>query len=157
MYPIMSWAWLRRRLMPAPDGPTTSVWPTSDTCRLKRNGVAPLVAANNKGGLCFGIRAEGFSRRPAHTDVIGSMSARFRVWSRTLRTLQYPSPGKDPRQASTALTVSTRHEKPRFWIVFITRRVLLYLNNAQAHFNPGHSGDKGNGPRIAWLATSRYF
>jgi len=30
--------------------------------------VAPLVAANSSGGLCFGIMAEGFSRRPAHTE-----------------------------------------------------------------------------------------
>ena len=32
-----------------------SVWPRSETCKFTRNGVAPLVAANINGGLCFGI------------------------------------------------------------------------------------------------------
>ena len=44
-----------------------------------RKGVAPLVAAKTSGGLCLGISADGFSRNPAHTDVIGSMSARLSV------------------------------------------------------------------------------
>src|ERR1035438_6573920 len=100
-----------------------SVCPRSETCRLTRNGVAPLVAANSSGGLCFGIMADGFSRRPVHTDVIGSMSARFSVCSMIRRTFEYPSPGSDPRQASTALIVSILHENPRFWIVFMTARV----------------------------------
>jgi hypothetical protein len=46
---------------------------------LTRKGVAPLVAANSSGGLFFGIKAEGLCRRPAQTDVIGSMSAKFNV------------------------------------------------------------------------------
>ena len=65
--------------LPAPDGPTISVCPRSETCRFTRKGVAPLVAAKSNGGLCFGIIAEGFSRRPAQTEVIGSMSAKFSV------------------------------------------------------------------------------
>src|SRR5579883_360869 len=99
---------------PAPDGPTIRVWPTSETCKLKRNGVAPLVAAYRSVGLPLGISGEGFSRKPAQTEVIGSMSARFNVWSNTRRTFEYPSPGRVPRQASTALMVSMRQEKPRF-------------------------------------------
>ena len=41
--------------MPAPEGPHISVWPRSDTCKFTRNGVAPVVAAKRRGGLCFGI------------------------------------------------------------------------------------------------------
>src|SRR6185312_855785 len=100
--------------LPAPDGPHINVWPRSDTCKFTRNGVAPAVAAYMSGGLFGGISFEGFSLRPAHTDVIGSRSAIFNVWSSTRRTLRYPSPGKLPRQASTALIVSRRHENPRF-------------------------------------------
>src|SRR3954471_22608579 len=97
--------------LPAPGGPTINVWPRSLTWRLKRNGVAPVVAAYKSAGLLAGIRAEGFSVRPAHREVIGNMSARFNVCSTTRRTFRYPSPGKLPRHASIAFTLSIRQEK----------------------------------------------
>ena len=50
--------------------------------------VGPLVAAKSSGGLCFGIIADGFSRRPAQTEVIGSISARFNVCSMIRRTFE---------------------------------------------------------------------
>jgi hypothetical protein len=37
--------------LPPPVLPIISVWPTSPTCRLRRNGVAPVVAAYSSGGL----------------------------------------------------------------------------------------------------------
>ena len=37
----------------------------------------------------MGMRAEGFSRKPTHTVVTGSMSARFRVCRSGRRTLEY--------------------------------------------------------------------
>ncbi len=46
------------------------------------------------GGLWRGINCEGFSRKPAHTDVIGNMSARLSVCNRTRRTLRYPFAGQ---------------------------------------------------------------
>src|SRR5260364_266303 len=39
---------------PAPVGPIIKVCPTSSACRLKRNGVWPLVFASSNGGLLGG-------------------------------------------------------------------------------------------------------
>ena len=72
--------------LPAPEGPQIIVWPRSPTCKLNRNGVEPLVAAYNRGGLLRGIMAEGFSRCPAQTAVIGRRSATFSVCRRFRRT-----------------------------------------------------------------------
>ena len=94
---------------------------------LKRNGVAPDVAAYSNGGASLPadfIIGDGFDLSPAQTAVIGIMSARFKVCSITRRTLRYPSPGRLPRQASTALMVSSRHPKPRFCMVFTTSAAL---------------------------------
>src|SRR6266496_3213264 len=91
---------------------------------LNRNGVFPVVAAYRRGGLLGGIKAEGFSRRPAHTEVIGKTSAKFIVCRTTWRTLLYPSPGRLPRHASTAFTVSSRAEYPALRIVLATRAAL---------------------------------
>ena len=38
-----------------------------------------LWRQTSSGGLFFGIRADGLCRRPAQTDVIGIMSAKFSV------------------------------------------------------------------------------
>ena len=54
--------------------------------QIEPKGVEPLVAAYNSGGLFLGIMAEGFSRCPAQTAVIGSRSAIFSVCRRLRRT-----------------------------------------------------------------------
>ena len=54
--------------MPAPVGPTISVWPTSPTCSEKRNGVEPSVLAKNSGGAVEMLVAlgPGPDRRKRH-------------------------------------------------------------------------------------------
>ena len=66
-------------LFPEPVLPNTNAWPTSESCRLTRNGVAPAVAAHKSGGLPGGKSDEGFVASPGHTLVTGSRSATFRV------------------------------------------------------------------------------
>ena len=56
--------------------------------QIEAEGSRPGGRGKQSGGLFFGISADGFSRRPAQTEVIGSMSARFSVCMRTRRTLE---------------------------------------------------------------------
>src|SRR3546814_5970651 len=53
--------------LPAPVGPTISIWPTSPTWVDRRNGVEPLVSAVSKGGPSRCALRAG----PAHTDDSG--------------------------------------------------------------------------------------
>src|SRR5260363_49159 len=64
---------------PAPVGPIIKVCPTSSACRLKRNGVWPLVFASSNGGLLGGEKGHGLEASPGQTAVVGSRCARFSV------------------------------------------------------------------------------
>src|SRR5260363_17226 len=64
---------------PAPVGPIIKVCPTSSACRLKRNGVWPLVFASSNGGLLGGYKGHGLDASPGQTAVVGSRCARFSV------------------------------------------------------------------------------
>ena len=70
-------------ILPAPVGPTTSVWPTSPTCSENRNGVAPSVRAKNSGGASRCSSRSG----PAQTADNGIMWARLSVETGGWRTL----------------------------------------------------------------------
>src|SRR5579862_7972550 len=87
-----NWAAVRPSsvLFPEPVFPSTRAWPTSESCRLTRKGVALAEAAHRSGGLPGGKRGDGLTASPGQILVIGRRSATLRVCSRGRRRLGYP-------------------------------------------------------------------
>src|SRR5258708_27053537 len=97
---------------PEPGGPTMKVCPISPQCRLKRNGVEPVVAAYNKGGLFGGENGQGFSLFSHHTPLMGRKSPRVSVCKTKRITFRFPSPRQLTPPCSKLLTSSIRAQNP---------------------------------------------